>query len=223
VWWSQDLDWLAVGEALADATLELHRTVWPAAGEWDPVIDDIAPDARPAALRCHARADDLQRRLTASGHQLDDESRRWVQQQLPPLDQPDDAEAIRLIHGDLVIGNVGLTRTDGRWRVTGVFDLEAARVGEPEDDVIVHLWWACFGGRPEAAVSFLRRYRPDGAFSPRLHAYLVLSLLANWEFGQRNHEPWYGDARTFTEWARPLTAAVDRVLAEAYGSTRGGA
>ena len=217
LWWAHEHDWAAVGEALADAALELHRTAWPAAGEWDPAADAIAADHRPAGVRCAARADELKQQLDASGHSLDDQSSRWVDTLVAPARQSDEAGVACLVHGDFVIGNVGLTPAGRGWRVTGVFDLEAARVGEPEDDFIGHVWWACYGGRPEAAVAFLQRYRPDGAFSPRLRTYLVLRLLANWEFGQRNHEPWYGHARTFSEWAGPIVDAVDRVLAAAYG------
>lgn len=35
--------------------------------------------------------------------------------------------------------------------------------------------------------------------------------------GRGNHEPWYGDAQTFAEWAKPLHAAVDRAMGDALG------
>jgi aminoglycoside phosphotransferase (APT) family kinase protein len=209
-WWSEDQDWSAIGVALAEAAVELHRPEWPRSGEWNPETNDIVP----SVAHCRQRIDGLIEQIATTSNPLDKESRRWIEEQLTPINDAPDAGRIGLIHGDLVIGNVCMELIDDRWSVTGVFDLENSRIGDPEEDLAGHLWWACYGGRPEAATSFIRRYAQEYPISARLPGYLIVRLLANWEFGRRNHEPWYGDAQTFAEWAKPLRAAVDRVMAD---------
>ncbi|HEX3813262.1 MAG TPA: aminoglycoside phosphotransferase family protein [Mycobacteriales bacterium] len=211
LWWSEDQDWEAVGVALAETALALHRPAWPAAGNWDPATNDITPFDQNAGSRCRARIADLIERIAITSEPLDDESRTWVADQATITDSAP-ADHASLIHGDLVIGNVCMVRSDRTWSVTGVFDLENARIGDPEEDLVGHLWWACYGGRPEAAASFVRRYNQERPISPRILVYLIASMLDNWEFGRRNQEPWYGGARTFGEWARPLYAAAAQAL-----------
>lgn len=211
-WWSEQRDWAAIGAALADAAAELHRKEWPAAGQWDPSTDDVAPDDRPAAERYRALVGDLTGRLARIGEPLDDESSQWIQEQLALMSAAADPEPARFVHGDLVIGNVCLSESTDRWAVTGVFDLESARIGDPEEDIVGHLWWSYYGERPEASASFASRYGRHHAFTPRLPGYLVVRMLGNWEFGRRNQFPWYGDAATFAGWAKPLHTAVVQML-----------
>ena len=216
LWWSEDRDWEAVGVALAEAALELHRPEWPAAGSWDPTTDDIAPLDGDPASRCRARVAALVDRIAITSEALDADSRRWVEDQLAPLGSgtPDRST---LVHGDLVIGNVCMAQRDTRWSVTGVFDFENARIGDPEEDLVGHLWWAQHGGRPEASAPFLRRYHEERPVSERVYPYLVASLLDNWEYGRRNQEPWYGSNRTFGEWARPLHARIEQAMRSLRG------
>lgn len=211
-WWSEQRDWAAIGAALADAAAELHRHAWPARGEWDPSTDDIAAEDTPTADRYRALAEDLTGRLARIEEPLDDESSQWIDDQLALMHGAADPEPARLVHGDLVIGNVCLCDGADGWAVTGVFDLESARIGDPEEDIVGHLWWSCYGARPEAAAGFASRYARHHVFTPRLPGYLVVRMLGNWEFGRRNRYPWYGDARTFAEWAKPLHTAVMRMI-----------
>lgn len=211
LWWSEDRDWKAIGAALAEAALELHRRKWPTAGYWDPATDDIASAERNPAEQCRAQILDLMDQAA-----VDDASRQWTAEQLTHLNAAPTTDA-SLIHGDFVIGNVCMTDDDGKWSVAGTFDLENSRIGDSEEDIVGHLWWACYGGRPEAAVSFLRRYHEQRPVSTRIYPYVIRNLLGNWEYGQRMGYPWYGDARTFGDWAKPLMGAVDRVVAEAIG------
>jgi aminoglycoside phosphotransferase (APT) family kinase protein len=217
LWWAEDRDWAAVGVALADAALALHRPAWAAPGEWDPTTDDLVPSNGTAATRCRTRVAGLRARLAGTSEPLDDESARWVEEQLASVDTAPAAGQTSLIHGDLVIGNVCMHMTDRGWSVTGVFDLESARVGDPEEDLVGHLWWACYCGRPEAATSFMRRYREARDVSGRIWPYTVISLLAVWEFGRGHNEPWFGNARTFADWAKPLYALVDHAVVDALG------
>ncbi|HVX45379.1 MAG TPA: aminoglycoside phosphotransferase family protein [Mycobacteriales bacterium] len=209
-WWSEQRDWAAIGTALADAASELHRQPWPTPGQWDPATDDIAADPTPAADRYRALFQDLTDRLARIGEPLEDESAQWIEEQLGLM--PAGPEPAHLIHGDLVIGNVCLSEESDRWAVTGVFDLETARIGDPEEDIVGHLWWSFYGERPEAAAHFASRYGRHHVFSQRLPGYLVVRMLGNWEFGRRNHFPWYGGAQTFAEWAKPLHTAVIRII-----------
>lgn len=216
LWWSEDRDWDAVGAALAEAALELHRCRWPAAGDWDPATDDITPSKLDPADRCRTRALGLIERIAITSEPLDGDSREWITDRLVHLDAASVTD-VCLIHGDFVIGNVRMAEDRGRWSVTGTFDFENARIGDPEEDIVVHLWWACYGQRPQAAASFLRRYQQERPVSPRIYAYVLANLLGNWEYGRRMRYPWYGNAQTFGEWAKPLYATFERVVAASIG------
>lgn len=216
VWWSEGRDWDAVGTALAVAALELHRRRWLAAGDWDPATNDITPSKQDPPDRCRAHVQDLIVRIAITSEPLDQDSQEWITDRLRYLDAAPVID-IGLIHGDFVIGNVRMAEDRGKWSVTGTFDFENARIGDPEEDIVAHLWWACYGQRPEAAVSFLRRYQQERMVSPRIYAYVLASLLANWEYGRRMRYPWYGDAETFGEWAKPLYVAFERVVAASLG------
>jgi hypothetical protein len=63
----------------------------------------------------------------------------------------------------------------------------------------------------------MRRYREARDVSGRIWPYTVISLLAVWEFGHGHHEPWFGPARTFADWAQPLYALVDHAVVDALG------
>ncbi|WP_255455548.1 aminoglycoside phosphotransferase family protein [Microlunatus sp. Gsoil 973] len=214
--WAEDHDWGAVGTALAEAALELHRQSWPAAGNWDPATNDILPSENDPATRCRALVLDLIDRTAMTSEPLDSSSTEWLSERLVHLYAEPVKDAC-LVHGDFVIGNLRMAEVHRTWSVTGIFDFENARIGDPEEDLVVHMWWACYGRRPEAAVSFLRRYQRDGPVSTRIYGYVLASLLGNWEYGRRMNFLWYGDARTFLDWAGPLYDDFDRVVAAAVG------
>lgn len=207
LWWAEERDWAAVGTALAEAALALHRPAWPAAGVWSPALGGIAAEPGRLAQRLEDHIAELFERVARTSEPLDPPSRTWVEDVVAAIEQAPEPAQASLVHGDLAIGNVGLVERAGGWSVNGVFDLEVARVGDAEED-LGGLWWACYGGRPEYVPAFLGRYAQDRAISPRLRVHLVVGLLENWEYGRGHGFAWYGSARTFGEWARPLYDAV---------------
>ncbi len=158
--------------------------------------------ARRAARSC-AKLDD-------GGNSLDQTSARWLADALAELGSA--PASTTLVHGDLVIENVTFGKRDGAYDVIGVLDLEAARLGDPDEDIVRHVWWSCFAGQPAAAEAFVATYVSSRQVSVRLRPYLVVDLLDVWEFGQSHLANWFGEAQRFCDWARPLFADVDRIL-----------
>ena len=116
------------------------------------------------------------------------------------------------MHGDLVIGNVRWS-PDGA--VTGVIDLERARVTDPGEDLVRNLWWSCYGGQPACGEAFVGRYGLTADLARRMRAYLVADLLDVWEGGRARRQAWFGDVGTFGEWAAPLCDRVDHIITTA--------
>jgi hygromycin-B 7''-O-kinase len=210
------VQWSVIGRALGRATADLHGIILPRIGNWDAACDDIvSPNLSPAEWFAQ-RVRDLQQRVAETSSALDTASAalvdRLVSNALPNIGEFEPA----YVHGDLGIGNfVGERRADG-FEFTGVFDLAGGYAGDPDEDLATPLWWPFYWGNDEAPRAFLGSYRAEHPPRPgemaRARAYVVVSMLANWETGRRMKFGWYGECRTFREWALPLLEQVDAIL-----------
>ncbi len=210
--WFEPHDWRAVGEAIAIGAGKLHASVWPEAGEWDAATGEIRPSSIQETDRVARRAARSCARLDDGGNSLDGTSARWLADALAELDSGPAPTSTTLVHGDLVIENMTFGERDGAYDVIGLLDLETARLGDPDRDIVRHIWWSCFAGQPAAAEAFVATYVSACQVSVRLRPYVVVDLLDVWEFGRSHGANWFGAAQRFCDWAQPLFAAVDRIL-----------
>ncbi len=100
--------------------------------------------------------------------------------------------------------NMVIGRVDGRWQVTGLFDLMEAGFGHPEADLA--RMWAVYVecGRADLAYAFLNAYLPATARVDRLVRRWPLFVLRErsliWEYVQRTNGGWWDPAWTFRQW-----------------------
>lgn len=211
-----DLDWAVIGYALGRAAAELHSIVFPRLGAWSAEVDDIISPGMPAAQWFRKRATDLVRRVAETSAALDQASATLVEDVIgAAVPSIADFEPT-YVHGDLGLGNLVGERSPAGFAFTGVFDLGDGYAGDPDEDLATPLWWPLYWRNEVASRAFLEAYcaeRPArAARTPRLRAYVVVSLLRNWEAGQRQGFDWYGGCRTFREWALPLLEQVNDVI-----------
>jgi hygromycin-B 7''-O-kinase len=101
--------------------------------------------------------------------------------------------------------NMVIGRVEGRWQVTGLFDLMEAGFGHPEADLA--RMWAVYVecGRGDLAYTFLNAYLPETARVDRLVRRWPLFTLRErslvWEYIQRTGNGWWDERWTFREWA----------------------
>jgi aminoglycoside phosphotransferase (APT) family kinase protein len=212
------VDWRVVGSGLGKAAAKLHAIDFPCYGNWQPDLDKITCQYLLASEWFYARFLELKQRVAQSSSPLDPCSDSWseslVQDALPVID----GFVPTYIHGDLGLGNLVGRRTSSGFAFTGVFDLASGFAGDPDEDLAIPLWWPLYWGNATASRAFFTSYSAERPPRPgqrlRLHAYLLMSLLTNWELGQRQGFDWYKGCRSFRDWAEPLSQQALSALDE---------
>ena len=154
--------WQRRGEAAdgPDGNRGVARAVWartwperrslpfPAPGEYDPALDGIKAYAQdyPGWLAIDMR-DRLERCQTLGCITADDV--RWFDDVVA-----DTASAWAgawqpcFVQNDYQLGNLNVEQIDGRWRVSGQFDLAECRCGDGEGDLLRVMGWYLGRERP---------------------------------------------------------------------------
>jgi hygromycin-B 7''-O-kinase len=219
-----------IAQALGENLAQLQDVTWPIAGRYNASIDKIEPfelaqelawpfpieaDARfvkmegtrityservKAYLRhCLTRAQKYNATTTTT------EDIAWVEERIAEaqdaLDEP--FEPCFLME-DYKEGNLVVTQQNGRWQVSGVFDLMEAQFGDGEADL----------SRPIAeylnedaalAGAFFTAYRAHKPLRPgfarRFPIYMLLDRAILWSFFQGQGWRWWPEAWTFRDWA----------------------
>lgn len=200
-------DRVGIARAMGEALAELHRPAFDSIAPFDPVSGSFAPLEIPydASFRVYLR--DLLQECRAASAATSDADVAWVESLL------EDAAASlavpfapALIHTDFKENNLVLRcDTNGRWHVTGLFDLMGCCIADGERD-LARFFSAHAIERRDLAQAYLDAYasarglRPG--FDERFRLYLVADRLILWEYGQRNGI-WFPCGLGFREWAEP--------------------
>jgi aminoglycoside phosphotransferase (APT) family kinase protein len=192
---------VALGENLA----EMQRLTSPFAGDFSPISITLEPhpeggvgwivrEARAIAASCGDRLtpDDLAWIENAAEHAGGDVVNTYV-------------------HCDYKLNNLTVTKADGRWRVSGLFDLHEARFADGTLDV-VRTACSYLDTEPELARVFRDAYgKPLDA--ARMTLYVINDRLKFWEYFSRpeiNAEWLRG--KTFRPWAQRYVDGVMKLL-----------
>jgi Ser/Thr protein kinase RdoA (MazF antagonist) len=100
--------------------------------------------------------------------------------------------------------NLALTRVNGKWQVSGVFDLMQPYFGDGESD-LSRTTAMYIDKAPELAREFIRAYRnlkePRPGFIERFVVYMLDDRAILWEYFQRTDQPWLRAEWMFRDWA----------------------
>lgn len=178
------------------------------AGVWDAVSDAIIPLEPDWAGWVRATVLEILGRALA----VTAADRAWV---VGLLDDAADVLAAPfppvLLHGDFSRQNVTAAPVDGRWTITGVYDLGSAHYGHPDED-LTRQFASYLDHDPDLALPFLEAGlsgRRD--FDPRrFRALVVLERIAIWEWAKRAGTSWWSADIPFRDWlGRYLDAVPD--------------
>jgi aminoglycoside phosphotransferase (APT) family kinase protein len=203
-------DRLGLARAMGEALARLHALTWPHYGEYDPDAGTIVPIETSFAEWSVAKAHDWLARCRAASEATTEDDVSWVEE---VLDAGRGALAIEpeaptFAFRDYKENNVVAMRTDGRWRVTGVFDLGEAYFGDGEADFSRSI--AFYMREDETlARAFLAGYRARRdlrqGWEDRFPVYMLMDRLIIWQYGQRNGL-WFEEGASFRSWAEPYTS-----------------
>lgn len=205
-------DQLAVVIALAEALAVLHDVCWPVPGEYRPEIDDIEPLAMPWADWVEKRVHEKLEWVTTGPGAISSEDAGWAESLLVS-----GVEALRepfnpgFVMHDYTQYNVVFTR-DPAWRVSGLFDLGEAYMGDGEAD-LSRLTSILLSRDFALAQAFIRRYLrlrpPRRGFAERFAIYMLDDILIGWGVGW--HRSKYPDLG-LREWSEPYATAGGSLL-----------
>ncbi|MGH2503411.1 MAG: phosphotransferase family protein, partial [Ktedonobacterales bacterium] len=200
-------DRIEIAAAMGETLANLHALTWPFAGRYNAATDavdavDVAPDeygewvigliegrlAEALALSAHTTQADVEwaRALIAAGREA-----------LATPCQP------CVVMGDYHPGNVTALRDDGRWRVSGVFDLMTLEFGDGEAD-LARLGRMYAYEEPRLAQAYIGAYLarrpPRPGFTRRFPIYLRYDCCIIWAFCLRNNDIWWPADMTLRGW-----------------------
>jgi hygromycin-B 7''-O-kinase len=108
-----------------------------------------------------------------------------------------------LVMEDYKRANTSVSRANGAWEVSGLFDLMEMHFGDGEADLSRPVA-EYLDSEPESAGEFVRAYadakplRPG--FARRFPIYMLHDRLIIWEYAQRTGAHWWPEQFTFREW-----------------------
>lgn len=207
-------DRLGIAYAMGETLALLQELTWPCAGEYDLESDTIQPLEVDYSEWVISRIHHYLQLAMLPSDRTTDADVKWVEMMISlgrkALDVPFQP---CFVMQDYKEGNVVAERTDGMWRISGVFDYMEPYFGDGEQDLSRSVAWYADEDL-ELARAFVQAYvhetckrhkalRPG--FAKRFSVYMLLDRLIIWQFAQR-HGVWWDDRLTLREWASQYTS-----------------
>ncbi len=114
------------------------------------------------------------------------------------LSEVNDSQPV-VVMQDYKDANMCVAKTEGGWRVTGLFDLMEARFGHRLEDLPRQYAAYLDIQRPDLASAFLSAYGLTDDDLGLLNCFMVIDRLIVWEYGVRVGK-WWPDSETFADW-----------------------
>jgi hygromycin-B 7''-O-kinase len=205
-------DQRAIARAVGKNLSLLHELTWPFAGDFDAAAGTVT--AFPNGLE----------RLIEHVRELLEHSR-----QFPAWTTPADAAWVEdtiaetraalmmqfspcFVMNDYKTGNYLVGHVQGRWAVTGVFDLSEGYFGNGEADLVRQVATYIDAGAPPLASSFVGAYLEERPAQPgfweRLTFFTLRDRLIYWDFGTTPGRDWFAAGLTFRPYAERYLLAL---------------
>jgi len=103
---------------------------------------------------------------------------------------------------DFKPGNMVVEKINGKWQVSGLFDLMESSFGHPEADISRMYSVYVEKGRDDLAYAFINAYSPDDVegFVKRFPLFILHDRSIIWEWVQREDCAWWDKSWTFKQW-----------------------
>lgn len=210
-----EADRIVLARAMGDHLGLLQSATFDSCATYDHAAGDLAPLDVPYADWFIAQVREWVRRCRTGNWAPDDTTPElasaatadadvaWVEE---IIEQARDALVVpfapSIVHTDYKENNTCAVRTSDGWRITGVFDLGEAYIGDGEYDLARSACNYVVFGTPVLR-AFIDAYaarkplRPG--FAERMALYILCDRLVIWEYGQRN-KIWFPAGLSLRQW-----------------------
>lgn len=211
-------DRLGIARALAGTLVEVQTLAWECAGKYDLETRSVKP------FQKHYRewiVDCIREKVAAAQSSNDHTTLsdvEWTEsviaQATPVLDLADEP---CIVLGDYGQHNTVVMRTEGEWRVSGLFDLMTAHFGDGRADLSLPVtdYLKANGPLADAFVTEYLRLKPmQPGFVEQQRLYMLDLKLSFWQYWQRNQGAIPGEKESLTlePWARSSVEYWDKFL-----------
>jgi Ser/Thr protein kinase RdoA (MazF antagonist) len=209
----------AIAYAIGENLRQIQQAAWQFSGQYDHQIKTIAPFKQgfEGWLVSEVRQFLQQSLSYNNGATQADEA--WVERVIQTAE-----ESLKvpytpaLVLHDYREANLTVSKGDDGWRVSGVFDLMEALVGNGELDLVRQLANYMEETGLVWAKAFLDGYQKNAPLRPeadkRLALYIVYDRLVVWEYFHRpdNLSQWWGGEISIEEWISPYITKLATLL-----------
>lgn len=208
---------IAIASALGQNLAQMHTLTWPFAGEYDLTSNTIQPfpNGFPAWMVADIRH--WLARALDNGSATTAKDMRWIDQVIDAA-QPALAHDFQpcFVMNDYNPGNVLVDRVDGKWQVTGLFDLMEYYFGDGEAD-LMRLTALYLNIDPDAGDQLVKAFHEAylaqkpvrSGFAERYALYMLRDRLIVWEYGTRPDSGWFTVGQSFREYAEPYLNSIN--------------
>ena len=211
-------DRLAIARALAGMLVEVQTLTSDYAGRYDVEAKRVKPFEQHVREWMVAGIREKAASAQSSNDHTTASDVAWIEgiiaQAQPVLYLPYQPCAV---HGDYGEHNMVVMKTDGEWRINGVFDLMTAYFGDGPADLSsqVKVYLAEDEALADAFVNEYLRLNPlQAGFVEHQKLYMLDLTLSHWQYWQRHHGsiPGQTESLSFEEWAGPSVGYWDNYL-----------
>ena len=207
-----------IAYALGVNLCELHQCKLDFSGEYDLSMDCIKPLDKPYHEWFIADTEQfLERTISHSG--INSEDIKWVrdflsdkvhllQQEFSPC----------FVMNDYNPGNVSVDKIEGKWNVTGLFDLMEYYFGDGDADLVRLISYYIENQKDNAKKliqEFLKGYSSskqkeadptEAGIAEKIKLFMLRDRLIVWEYGTRPEAAWFPENASFKEYAERYMA-----------------
>ena len=202
----------AFGENLA----EMQTLTWDFSGQYDLQTGSIKAFDKPFDQWIIDRIKELANLCSTYGDKTPKTDIEWIDKIIE-----DGVEAMRVVFTPTFVmhdyqeSNMVVDKIDGKWKVTGVFDLMENYFGDGESDLPrmfiayaeedMHLAYIFLN-------SYLSKHKVRPGFEKRFPIYVLIDRLIVWEWAQRTGKCWWNSKFTFRDWCGEFSQLDEKLL-----------
>jgi hygromycin-B 7''-O-kinase len=217
----------AIARALGENLAHMQELTWPFAGEYHAETNSVQPFASTNALISPSQIEAMHVKPGSLTHQeyilalirsfleksctynkrTTDTDCAWVEMLIAQAkDALNDDFQPCFVMWDYKPDNTVVMQSEGKWHVSGLFDLMTGSFSNGEADLSRTTARyiekdASLSLAREFIQAYIRQKPPRSGFAERFAVYMLLDRLIIWEFAQRENVNWWDQRLSLQEWA----------------------
>jgi hygromycin-B 7''-O-kinase len=209
----------AIAYAMGENLRRIQQVQWPFAGQYDLNTKSIEPFREGFEAWLINELRQIVQRSVSHHTGFTESDEAWVEGIIQNA-----AASLRvpytpvLVMHDYKESNLTVSKQEDDWKVSGVFDLMEALIGDGELDLVRQLATYVEAKVLHCAKTFLDGYQKHESVRPyaekRLALYMVYDRMVVWEYFHRpnNISQWPYEKQSFQEWISPYISSLEMLL-----------